>query len=108
MTVKETYPNQRIYERDNFKCKYCGWDGLKDFDSWFIANFNVDHIKPKKFDGNEDDSNLVLACRACNSYKASFDCNSIEEAKELINRRKAIAENWYRKNVLKLDGCEPK
>jgi hypothetical protein len=44
---EETYPDQRIYERDNFKCRYCGWDGLKDFDSWFIANFNIDHITPK-------------------------------------------------------------
>jgi 5-methylcytosine-specific restriction endonuclease McrA len=76
---KETYPNQRIYERDNFTCRYCGWDGRKDFESWFIANFNIDHIKPQHLGHNDDDSNLVLACRACNLYKGRADCNSFEE-----------------------------
>jgi hypothetical protein len=100
---EETYPDQRIYERDNFKCRYCGWDGLKDFDSWFIANFNIDHITPKSRGGTDDDSNLALACRACNLYKGKFECNSIDEAIKVVNERKAIAEKWYRKHVLKLD-----
>ena len=26
-----------------------------------------------------------------------------QEARELVNRKRAEAENWYRKNVLKLD-----
>jgi 5-methylcytosine-specific restriction endonuclease McrA len=104
MTVnKELYPNQQIYERDNFKCRYCGWDGLKDFESWFIANFNVDHIKPASLGGNNNAENLVLACRACNLYKGKVDCNSFEEARDLVNRKRAEAENWYRKNVLKID-----
>jgi 5-methylcytosine-specific restriction endonuclease McrA len=100
---EETYPNQRIYERDNFTCRYCGWDGSKNFESWFIANFNVDHIKPKCRGGNDDDSNLVLACRACNLYKGRGDCNSFEEALKLVNSKRAEAEKWFGRNVLKLD-----
>jgi len=102
-TEKEVYPHQRIYERDNFKCRYCGWDGRKDFESWFIANFNVDHIKPKSLGGTDDDDNLVLACRACNLYKGKFECNTIDDAIKVVNERKAIAEAWYRKHVLKLE-----
>ena len=100
---EETYPYQRIYERDNFKCRYCGWDGLKNFESWFTANFNIDHIRPQRLRRNDDDSNLVLACRACNLYKGQVDCYSFEEALNLVNRKRAEAEKWYRKHVLKLD-----
>jgi 5-methylcytosine-specific restriction endonuclease McrA len=101
---EEAYPNQRIYERDKFKCRYCGFDGLKDFESWHLAHFNVDHIRSVSRGGEkDDDNNLVLACHACNAYKWNFDCKTFEEAVEVIKSRKAIAEKWYRKYVLKLD-----
>ena len=101
---EEVYPNQRIYERDKFKCRYCGWDGLKDFESWFIANFRIDHIKPTSRGGSEnDDNNLALVCHSCNLYKGSFNCNSIDDAIKVVNDRKAKAKEWYRKHVLKLE-----
>lgn len=101
---EEAYPYQRIYERDNFTCQYCGFDGRKDFESWFVANFSVDHITPVSRGGSEDDDdNLALACHSCNLYKGSFPCNSIDDAIRVVNDRKAIAEKWYRKHVLKLD-----
>ena len=70
MTKEEAFPNQRIYERDKFKCRNCGFDGLKDFES-----------SVSRGGSRDDDSNLVLACHACNSYKGNFDCNSFEEAR---------------------------
>jgi hypothetical protein len=100
---EEAYPNQRIYERDNFTCRYCGWDGRKDFKSWIIAIFSIDHIKPKSLSGNDDDSNPALVCHSCNLYKRNFECNSIDDAIRVVNERKAIAEKWYHKHVLKLD-----
>lgn len=99
---KESYPYQRIYERDHYKCQYCGWDGASDFNKWFIANFNIDHIKPVSAGGKDEDSNLVLACRSCNLYKGKIDCNSLEEARAVVKSRREIAEAWYCKHVLKL------
>jgi hypothetical protein len=99
----EAYPNQRIYERDNFKCRYCGFDGLKNFESWFTANFSIDHIQPKSKGGKDDETNLALACHSCNLYKRDAACDSIDDAIKVVNERKAIAEEWYRKHVLKLD-----
>jgi 5-methylcytosine-specific restriction endonuclease McrA len=98
---KESFPYQRIYERDHYTCQYCGWSGASDFEKWFIANFSVDHIKPRSAGGTDDDSNLVLACHSCNLYKGDIICNSLDEAKEAVRKRKSIAEAWYRKNVLK-------
>jgi len=98
---KESYPYQRIYERDNYTCQYCGWDGASDFDKWFIANFNIDHVKPVSSSGTDEDSNLVLACRSCNLYKGKIDCNSLEEARAVVRRKRGEAEAWYRKHVVK-------
>lgn len=78
-----------------------GWK--KDFESWFIGNFNVDHIKPRSRGGKDEPSNLVLACHSCNLYKRGADCNSLEEALGVVSRKRAEAEMWYRKHVLKLD-----
>ena len=50
---------QLIYERDNFKCQYCGTD----------RNLSVDHIRPESRGGTQVMKNLVTACRPCNSKK---------------------------------------
>ena len=101
--LSAAYPNQRIYERCGFKCAYCGIDGSKSFETFWHANFNVDHIKPLSKGGLDTDENKVLACRACNLYKGVTDCNSIAEAIEVVLRKKAQAEAWYKKHVLKLE-----
>ena len=57
---------QQIFRRDAFKCRYCGLDASKDFDTWYYANLNVDHINPT---GGDDDSNLVTAAAHATSSK---------------------------------------
>jgi hypothetical protein len=54
---------QKVLERDNFKCKYCG----KKLDS---AIADIDHVIPLKKGGTNDISNLVAACPLCNIRKA--------------------------------------
>jgi 5-methylcytosine-specific restriction endonuclease McrA len=98
--IKEQYPHQRIYERDDFKCRYCGWDGKESFQKFFVANLGVDHIKPIYAGGTDDDSNLVLACHACNLYKGKQDCSNFEEAREFVFNKRKEAENWYSRFVL--------
>ena len=87
---------QRIFQRDNFTCQYCGLDASSVFSTWYYANLNVDHINPN---GGDDDSNLVTACRACNLNKGSVPCATFEEAKELVLRKKEESEDWFKANV---------
>ena len=87
--MHEEYPYQEVYERFRFKCAYCDLDCSLDFETWFRANLAIDHIKPRKHGGENTTENLALACHSCNLYKGSIDCNSIEEAREIVRRKKA-------------------
>lgn len=49
----------KIYERDGFKCVYCG--SRKDL--------SLDHVKAESEGGATTDGNLVTACKTCNSRK---------------------------------------
>lgn len=88
---------QRIFRRDNFTCQYCGLDASSDFSTWYYANLNVDHINPN---GGDDDSNLITACRTCNSIKGAIQCATFEEGKELVLRKRKESEEWFKANVL--------
>jgi hypothetical protein len=48
-----------IYERDGFACRYCG----------STKRLSLDHIIPRAQGGGDNPSNLVTACRSCNSRK---------------------------------------
>jgi len=99
--MKEEYPYQMIYERDNFTCQYCGLNASKDFDTWWYANFNIDHIKPRRHGGTDDPSNLALSCHTCNLYKKDSLCHSLEEAREIIGKKRQQAEKWFTRHILK-------
>lgn len=51
---------ERIFQRDNYTCSYCGAHGVK---------LECDHIVPVARGGLHEDSNLTTACRACNRSK---------------------------------------
>lgn len=48
-----------IYERDGFKCVYCG----------SRKRLSLDHVTAESNGGATDKGNLVTACRPCNSRK---------------------------------------
>jgi len=54
-----------IFERDNFKCVYCGASAHNG------ALLHVDHIYPKSLGGKSDVFNLVSSCSKCNLVKHS-------------------------------------
>lgn len=61
-----------IFERDRFRCVYCGKTSLDGIE------LHVDHIVPKKLGGNDMADNLVTACIECNLGKcamAMMECN---------------------------------
>lgn len=54
----------RIFERDGFRCQYCGRtprDGVR---------LQIDHITPRCLGGDNEDDNLITACAECNGAKS--------------------------------------
>jgi 5-methylcytosine-specific restriction endonuclease McrA len=51
---------QRVYERDDFTCTYCGSRG---------TSLECDHIMPVSRGGSNELENLTTACRPCNRAK---------------------------------------
>ena len=58
---------ENIFKRDGFKCQYCGTE----------KELTLDHLVPKAKGGKTSWSNLVTACKSCNSKKGNY---SPEEA----------------------------
>lgn len=54
-----------VLERDNYVCFYCKADVTEDP--------TVDHIQPSSKKGGIEPTNLITACRSCNSSKGARD-----------------------------------
>lgn len=54
-----------IYLRDRFGCGYCG----RDLTDAAPADVTLDHLLPRSAGGTNDATNLVTACRGCNSSR---------------------------------------
>jgi 5-methylcytosine-specific restriction endonuclease McrA len=51
-----------IFERDEFRCVYCGEQFPAD-------ELTLDHVQPRVRGGDRSEGNLVTACKACNTLK---------------------------------------
>ena len=58
-----------IYLRDGFTCVYCLRD-LHDTDPFDVT---LDHLIPRSLGGTHETTNLVTACRSCNSSRQAKD-----------------------------------
>lgn len=54
-----------IYLRDGFACAYCG----RDLHGAPYRDVTLDHLNAKHRAGNHHHTNLVTACRSCNSSR---------------------------------------
>lgn len=52
----------RIFERDEFRCVYCGQQFL-------ASELTLDHVESRVRGGDRSEGNLVTACMACNTLK---------------------------------------
>lgn len=52
----------RVYKRDNYRCRYCGKDGIP---------MTVDHLILWEVGGPSIDENLVTACKKCNKTRSN-------------------------------------
>lgn len=53
----------RVFERDDFRCVYCG-------NRFAAEDLSVDHVEPRVRGGDQSNGNLVTACRGCNVRKS--------------------------------------
>lgn len=56
-----------IYVRDGFTCAYCG----RDLRTAAPEELNLDHLTPRVAGGSNEATNLVTACKACNSSRGA-------------------------------------
>jgi len=56
---------KRIYTRDDHTCVYCCHSIYDDPD----MVLTLDHVVPRELGGGNEHTNLVTACRSCNSAK---------------------------------------
>lgn len=74
---------ERIFERDEYRCVYCGQCYPADA-------LSVDHVEPRMRGGDRSEGNLVAACRSCNTRKGSLP------AWAFLADRPAERENFLR------------
>lgn len=55
-----------VFFRDKGRCQICGCDLTN---TYILKNSNIDHMIPLKSSGNNDPTNLQLACEHCNKSK---------------------------------------
>ncbi len=88
-----------VFKRDSFTCQYCGNHPPE-------VILEVDHIKPKSKDGNDDINNLITSCFDCNRGKSNIELsdvpNTILKNKELIEEKESQYIE-YHKLLAKID-----
>ncbi len=95
VTVQE---GVRILERDQYRCQYCGLDGMTSFDN--ALAMSVDFVVPRARKGKKDPRNLVACCRACNMIKGRRVYSNFEEAKKyVLERREVLRKAWETRNA---------
>jgi 5-methylcytosine-specific restriction endonuclease McrA len=88
----------RILERDQYRCQYCGLDGMASFEN--ALAMSVDFVVPRARKGKKDDRNLVACCRSCNLIKGTRVYRNFDEAKAyVLARRAALSKAWETKKT---------
>ena len=62
------FSRMNVYQRDGFRCQYCGG-------KFAIAALSYDHVVPRSAGGSTTWTNIVTACKTCNSRKANHSCD---------------------------------
>jgi hypothetical protein len=83
----------RILERDQYRCQYCGLDGVASFEN--ALAMSVDFVIPRARKGKKDERNLVACCRSCNMIKGRRVYRSFDEAKTyVLAQREKLRKAW--------------
>ena len=81
------YPS--VARRAAHRCEYC-----RAPEAIFNLPFEVEHITPLSRGGNDDSTNLALACRACNLYKSDYLIGVDEVTQNEVRLFHPRHDNW--------------
>src|SRR5262245_26508607 len=85
---------QRVRERANFACEFCGVTETGTGDQ-----LTIDHFQPKTKGGDDNFENLIYCCVRCNQYKLDY-WPTHSDSPHLWNPR----TEPFSKHFLELDG----
>jgi 5-methylcytosine-specific restriction endonuclease McrA len=89
-----------IYLRDNFTCCYCN----KDLRNVSASDITLDHLIPRSSNGTNDSTNLVTACKICNSTrqdKPYYQYATAESLRYIDQQRIAPLNIELAKNIIR-------
>ena len=66
------WKRRRVFERDSYTCRYCGFDMRLHVPYPHLGMLTVDHIIPRSAGGDDRDKNLVTCCVPCNRRKRNL------------------------------------
>src|SRR6204780_525376 len=83
----------KVLERDQYRCQYCGLDGMASFEN--ALAMSVDFVIPRARKGKKDPRNLVACCRSCNMIKGRRVYRNFDEAKTyVLAQREKLRKAW--------------
>lgn len=88
-----TRDNARLFTRDRHLCAYCG-------EVFSVGHLTREHVKPFGKGGLDTWTNVVTACRPCNSRKA----NRTPEGAGMPLLYLPYAPNWFEDFLLRREG----
>jgi len=91
----------RVLKRDDFTCRYCGRDLLRDLDS--LLGATIDHLQPRVAGGGNGRDNLVACCVTCNLLKGSTFAANVAESRNIIQDRRASLTTIYAAELAMID-----
>ena len=62
------FSRANVYQRDGYRCQYCGH-------KFVVGALSYDHVVPRAAGGQTTWTNIVTACKMCNSRKANHSCD---------------------------------
>ncbi len=80
---------RKIAEAAKFRCGYCQMP-----QAILPMPLEIEHILPQAADGTDEEENLWLACRACNSFKHAKTHGFDQETKQEIRLFNPRTEDW--------------
>jgi 5-methylcytosine-specific restriction endonuclease McrA len=79
----------RVAQRAEHRCEYC-----RAPEAIFNFPFEVEHVVPLSRGGVDNESNLALACRACNLHKADHRTGVDEETQTVVSLFHPRQDRW--------------